>query len=125
VAEKSINAGAVAMPQKPKVSENSMSNERYATIVNAGAAVTPLNFRPWLRNELRRQGYSGHKNGGVDVYVFVTKAFVTALGRKKLTKIIADTVDLHCWIKEAQVVTTETAVTTQEATYYLENQLLN
>ncbi|WP_338923873.1 hypothetical protein V0M98_37315 (plasmid) [Pseudomonas silesiensis] len=99
-----------------------MSDERYATIVNAGAAVTPLNFRPWLRSELRRQSYSGHKSGGVEVYVFVTKAFITALGRKKLHKIISDTVELHCWIRDTQVITTEIPVTAEQATNYVETQ---
>lgn len=99
-----------------------MSDERYATIVNAGAAVTPLNFRPWLRSELRRQSYSGHKSGGVEVYVFVTKAFITAMGRKKLHKIISNTVDLHCWIRDTQVITTEIPVTAEQATNYVETQ---
>ena len=100
-----------------------MQKDRLATIVNAGASVSPLNLRTWLRSEMIRQSYSGHKHGGVSVYVFVTRVFVTALGAKKLHKIVRDAVDLHHWVLEAQVVTTEDPLTTQEAAYFLENMV--
>lgn len=97
-----------------------MFREVDATIVNAGANVTPMNFRHWLRKELVRQRFTGARKGGIEAYVFVTKAFITALGRKKLDKIIADGVSKHRWIVDTQVITTPEAVTDEEALTYIE-----
>lgn len=91
-----------------------------ATIINAGASVTPLNFRQWLREELVRQQFSGRRMGEVEAFVFVTKAFITALGRKKLDKIISDAVIRHPWIDEIQVVTTDHPITDEDARDYVE-----
>jgi len=99
-----------------------MTLEQNVTIINAGASVTPLNFRHWLRKELVRQRFTGAKLGGVEAYVFVTKAFITALGRKKLDKIISDAVSKHSWIDDAQVVTTADPVTDEEAAAYIEEE---
>lgn len=99
-----------------------MFSEQNVTIVNAGASVTPLNFRHWLRKELVRQRFSGAKVGSVEAYVFVTKAFITALGRKKLDKIISDAVSKHPWIQDAQVITTSEPVTDDEAHGYVEDE---
>ena len=99
-----------------------MFAEQNVTIVNAGASVTPLNFRHWLRKELVRQRFSGKRSGNVEAYVFVTKAFITALGRKKLDKIISNEVSKHHWIADAQVVTTSAAVSDDEARDYIEEE---
>lgn len=92
------------------------------TVINAGAAVTPLNLRSWLRKELARQQYSGARSGGVEAYVFVTRGFITALGRKKLDKIISDAVSRHRWIVDAQVVTTSEPVSDEDAKAYIEEE---
>lgn len=94
--------------------------DQNVTIINAGASVTPLNFRTWLKKELNRQSYSLKQAGGAVAYIFITKAFVTALAVRKMDKIIADAVDKHPWIFDVQVVTTDKPVTNEEAQRYIE-----
>lgn len=98
--------------------------DQNATVINAGASVTPLNFRGWLRNELARQRYSGSKSGNVEAYVFVTKSFVTALGRKKLDKMISGAVSKHHWIVDTHVITTSEPVTDEDARDFIEDEAL-
>lgn len=99
-----------------------MSYEQDVTIINAGAAVSPLNFRHWLRQELVRQRFTCSKLGSVEAYIFITKAFITALGRKKLDKIIENGVAGHPWISDVHLVTTAVPVSAREATEYVEEQ---
>lgn len=99
-----------------------MSNMPSATIINAGAAVTPLNFRGWLREELKRQSFSGNKDGDVIAFIFATKSFITALGGKQFNKIIAGAVKKHPWICDVQLIMTAEPVSDEDAKAFVEAQ---
>jgi hypothetical protein len=99
-----------------------MSNMSSATIINAGAAVTPLNFRGWLREELKRQGFSGRREGDVIAFIFATKSFITALGGKQFNKIITSAVKKHPWICDVEIIMTAEAVSDEDAKAFVEAQ---
>lgn len=99
-----------------------MSQMPLATIINAGAAVTPLNLRGWLREELKRQSFSGRKDGDVIAFIFATKSFITALGGKQFKKIIASGVKKHPWICDVELIMTEEAVSDEDARAFVEAQ---
>jgi hypothetical protein len=97
-----------------------MSAVQSATILNAGAAVTPLNFRGWLREELKRQCHSGLKDGNVFAFIFATKQFVTVLGGKQFNKIITSAVQKHPWIQDVQLIMTDAPVSDEDAKAFVE-----
>jgi hypothetical protein len=97
-----------------------MSQIPSATIINAGAAVTPLNFRGWLREELKRQSFSGRKDGDVIAFIFATKSFITALGGKQFNKIITSAVKKHAWICDVELIMTVEAVSNEDARAFVE-----
>lgn len=99
-----------------------MSELKSATVINAGAAVSPLNFRGWLREELKRQCFSGYKDGNVIAFIFATKSFITALGGKKFNKIIASAVKKHPWICDVQLIMTAGPVSDEDARAFVEAQ---
>jgi hypothetical protein len=102
--------------------EISMSEMKSATVINAGAAVSPLNFRGWLREELKRQCFSGYKDGDVMAFIFATRSFITALGGKQFNKIIAGAVKKHPWICDVQLIMTAEPVSDEDAKAFVEAQ---
>lgn len=91
-------------------------------ILNPGTLATPLNFRAWLRSALiqydKEQGQMG-----VIALLFVSTHYVSAIGRKKLEKMLHGAVHKYKWLKAIELMVTPKALSDEEAEVFVEELL--
>lgn len=91
-------------------------------ILNPGTLATPLNFRAWLRSALiqydKEQGQVG-----VIALLFVSTHYVSAVGRKKLEKMLHGAVQKYKWLKVIELMVTPKALSDDEAEAFVEELL--
>jgi hypothetical protein len=91
-------------------------------ILNPGPLATPLNFRAWLRSALvqydKEQGQLG-----VVALLFVSTHYVSAIGRKKLEKMLHGAVQKYKWLKVIELMVTPKTLSDDEAEVFVEELL--
>jgi hypothetical protein len=93
-----------------------------AVVMNPTETVSPLNLRSWLRSSLNNYK-SQYKPGVVYIgFLFLTKAYIAALGKQKLDKILSSTIGRNAWI-QARIVYVDHSIDSPSAHRYVNDQL--
>lgn len=89
-------------------------------ILNPCLIASPLNFRGWLREKLKRYERGGQvKHHEVTGILFLTKAYRAQLGTKNLQKILSGAINKRPWLVAIETVLSDVPMSDADADLFL------